>query len=174
MGQPKFQPTPEQRSMVESMKGYGMLHADICQVVLAKNGKPIDHKTLEKHFRKELDQGAVKANSKVAQSLFQQATGAGDWKQAVPIAAIWWSKCRMRWKETVVQEHAVPTSELGGYWIARSSRASPRSPSLPLAAPDVTPALSLGASGASVSSPGSTGRSSNHRAPTWARHQTTR
>jgi hypothetical protein len=105
MGRKSFQPTPEQRSMVESMKGYGMLHADICQVVLAKNGKPIDHKTLEKHFRKELDQGAVKANSKVAQSLFQQATGAGDWKQAVPVAAIWWSKCRMHWKETVVQEH---------------------------------------------------------------------
>jgi hypothetical protein len=105
MGRKSFQPTPEQRSMVESMKGYGMPHADICQVVFQKNGKPIDHKTLEKHFRKELDQGAVKTNSKVAQSLFQQATGGGDWKQAVPAAAIWWSKCRMHWKEVVVQEH---------------------------------------------------------------------
>jgi hypothetical protein len=104
-GQPRFQPTPEQRSMVESMKGYGMTHLDICQVVFSKKGRPIDQKTLEKHFRKELDQGAVKANSKVAQSLFQQATGGGDWKQAIPTAGIWWSKCRMRWKETIVQEN---------------------------------------------------------------------
>jgi hypothetical protein len=26
-GRPRFEPTPEQRSMVESMKGYGMQHA---------------------------------------------------------------------------------------------------------------------------------------------------
>ena len=59
--------------------------------------------TLRKHFEEELELGAAKANTAVAQFLFDQATGArGDGSVA---AAIFWAKTRMQWKETVVNEH---------------------------------------------------------------------
>ena len=70
-----------------------------------RTDRPIDDKTLRRHFRSELESGYVKANAKVAQSLYQQATGGGDWTKAVPSCAIWWSKTRMGWKETSVNEH---------------------------------------------------------------------
>jgi hypothetical protein len=46
-----------------------------------------------KAFRRELDVGATKANAKVAESLFKQATNGNV------TAQIWWTKCRMGWKE---------------------------------------------------------------------------
>src|SRR6478609_2205365 len=52
-----------------------------------------------KHFREELDTGAAKANTRVAEFLFEQATGQrGDGSAAVT-AAIFWLKTRARWKE---------------------------------------------------------------------------
>ena len=63
----------------------------------------------------ELDNGHTKANSRVAESLFLQAVGAPakvvdgvvvQSEQArVPSAAIWWSKARMGWKETITNEN---------------------------------------------------------------------
>jgi hypothetical protein len=49
-------------------------------------------------FRHELDVGHVIANSAVAQSLYQQAINGNV------TAAIWWTKARMGWKETTVQQ----------------------------------------------------------------------
>jgi hypothetical protein len=99
-------PTKEQRDNVESLTGYGIPHEEICRLVInPRTGCPIDDKTLRRHFRSELETGYVKANAKVAQSLYQQATGGGDWTKAIPSCGIWWSKTRMGWKETSVNEH---------------------------------------------------------------------
>jgi hypothetical protein len=64
-GQPAFQPTEEQRKNVEILVGLGIRQEDICQLVRDRNDKPISVPTLEKHFRKEIDTGAMKANAMV-------------------------------------------------------------------------------------------------------------
>ena len=89
-GRPPHKPTPESRKTVEAMAGYGIPHTGIGLVV------GVGHITLAKHYRVELDTGSIKANSKIAESLYKQATGGNT------SAAIWWSKARMGWKETQV------------------------------------------------------------------------
>ena len=104
----KHQPTDQNRKTVEAMCGYGIPHDEIARVI------GIDPKTLRLHYRDELDTGHTKANAKVAESLFLQATGApavvqnGQTVRAeqarIPSAAIWWSKARMGWKETITND----------------------------------------------------------------------
>ena len=104
----KHEPSDQSRKTVEAMSGYGIPHDDIARVV------GIDPKTMRLHYREELDTGHTKANAKVAESLFLQATGAPAVTQGgavvrseqarVPAAAIWWSKARMGWKETITNE----------------------------------------------------------------------
>ena len=72
------------------MAGYGIPETDIARVL------GIDPKTLRKHYRDELDTGHIKANAKVAESLFRKALG--NTPQAVT-AAIFWLKCRAGWRE---------------------------------------------------------------------------
>jgi len=89
-----FEPTKQQRDLVEALAGYGVQYTEIRRLVLnPRTGKPIDTKTLMKAFRGELDVGATKANAKVAESLFKQAISGNV------TAQIWWTKCRMGWKE---------------------------------------------------------------------------
>ncbi len=78
------------RRQVEALAGFGMPEIDIARVV------GIDPKTLRKHYRDELDTGQIKANAKVAESLYRKATGEG--REAV-VAAIFWLKTRAGWKE---------------------------------------------------------------------------
>ncbi len=75
------------------MAGYGVPEYDIALVL------GIGPKTLRKHYREEFDTGRVKANAKVAESLFRKATG--DGRQSVT-AATFWLKTRAGWKETSV------------------------------------------------------------------------
>ena len=88
-------PLPAQRSQVEAMAGYGVPEGDIARVL----DVPADY--LREHFRKELDSGQIKANTKVAESLYRKATGEG--REAVT-AAIFWLKTRAGWKETAGHE----------------------------------------------------------------------
>jgi hypothetical protein len=100
VGRPAFEPTQEQRTLVESLVAYGIPYLEICRLVInPQTDRPIDTKTLMLHFRDELDVGATKANAKVAESLYTQAL-AGNMT-----AAIWWTKTRMGWKETIRSEH---------------------------------------------------------------------
>lgn len=110
------------RRLVETMASYGVDQASICRIVTQQFGKGINDKTLRKHFRDELDTGAIKANTKVAESVFLQAVGSpavydakGNKLRAeqprVPAAGFFWMKCRARWKEVSVQEH---TGQDGG------------------------------------------------------------
>jgi hypothetical protein len=89
-----FEPTKQQRDLVEALVGYGVPYREICRLVPnPRTGKSIDTKTLMRAFRTELDVGATKANAKVAESLFKQATSGNV------TAQIWWTKCRMGWRE---------------------------------------------------------------------------
>lgn len=75
-GRPPFEPTADHRKTVRAMVGYGMPQEQICQVITnPQTGERITKPTLEKHFRDEIDSGAVVANAKVAESLFKRATG---------------------------------------------------------------------------------------------------
>ena len=96
MGRRPHIPEPAGRRQVEAMAAYGVPEADIARVL------GIDPKTLRKHYRDELDTGSIKANSRIAESLFRKAMGDGP--QSVT-ACIFWLKTRAHWKETTVQEH---------------------------------------------------------------------
>ena len=96
-GRPSFEPTPHMRSQVEAWAAVGVPHEDIARMLSNPDGKPIDAKTLRKHFRHELDTGAPKANANVAANLYKRATGNG--RDAVNAAKFWLS-CRAGWKQT--------------------------------------------------------------------------
>jgi hypothetical protein len=65
---------------------------------------------LRRHYRKELDRGAVEATAKVAQSLFQMAT-----VDKSVAAAIFWMKARAGWREkhdvTITAQSAVEMTD---------------------------------------------------------------
>jgi hypothetical protein len=98
VGRKPHQPDPVTRRQIEAMAAYGIPEADIATVI------EIDPKTLRRHYRRELDTGHIKANTKVAENLYRKATG--DGRESV-VAAIFWLKTRARWKETTVQETEV-------------------------------------------------------------------
>jgi hypothetical protein len=95
MGRRAHHPELTSRRQVEAMAAYGVPETDIARVLA------IDPKTLRKHYRDELDTGQIKANSKVAESLYRKALGDGS--QSVT-AAIFWLKTRAGWKEPAVHE----------------------------------------------------------------------
>lgn len=99
MGRKAHTPEPAGRRQVEAMSAYGIPEADIARVL------GIDAKTLRKHYRDELDLGAVKANSRMAENLYRKAMGDGP--QAVT-ATIFWLKTRARWKEATEAEPVTP------------------------------------------------------------------
>lgn len=94
MARPQFQPTDEDRALVEQLAAFGIPVESMTLFVKDKAGKPISERTLRKHFAKELDQGELKANVKVAQTLFKKAIS-GD-----TTSMIFWLKTRARWKES--------------------------------------------------------------------------
>ena len=109
-GRKPFQPTRGDRQRVKKLVGFGLRQEEIAQLVVnRRTGRSISEATLRKHFAHELAVGASEANSKVAESLFRKATGDGP--QSVT-AAIWWTKCRMGWKERVVSEVDVKSGVL--------------------------------------------------------------
>jgi hypothetical protein len=65
-----------------------------------KTSAPISESLLRDAFARELVAGPANANSAVATSLFKMATGTAGVKR-VPAAAIFWTKARMGWRETV-------------------------------------------------------------------------
>ena len=98
MSRKAFEPTEAERKQVEAMSGFGVPQDDIALVI------GIDKKTLTKHFRRELDTGAAKANARVSESLFKQAIGGNV------AAAIFWTKARMGWREKVEAENKEGTT----------------------------------------------------------------
>ena len=104
-----YQASDQDREAVALMVGYGIPLDEIRKVVInPATGKAVSKATLTRHYRKEIEQGFAKANAKVAESLFLQATGQPEvvvdgkvvQKERSPntSAAIWWTKARMGWK----------------------------------------------------------------------------
>jgi DNA invertase Pin-like site-specific DNA recombinase len=95
-GRPPHEPTPQLRSQVESMCGFGIPADEIARSI------GISADTLRKYYREELDNGTTKANTAVAQSLYKKALGDGT---SAVTAAIFWLKTRAGWKETLNVNH---------------------------------------------------------------------
>jgi hypothetical protein len=93
-GRSTFKPTDEQRELVMQLAAFGLRHTEIVLFVKAANGKTISEPTLLKNFAAELSTGKVKANVKVAQTLYKKAIS-GD-----TTSIIFWLKSQAGWKDT--------------------------------------------------------------------------
>jgi hypothetical protein len=80
---------------VEAMAGYGLSVDDIARVL------DVCVDELKANYAKQLADGQIKADARVAESLYRKAIGEG--RESVT-AAIFWLKTRARWKETMVNE----------------------------------------------------------------------
>jgi hypothetical protein len=89
MPRPKLQPTEQQRRLVKSLVAMGNRQEDIARVLGIRSPK-----TLRKHYRQELDRGALEANHNVAQTLYKMATSGQR-----PAATMFWLKTRAGWRE---------------------------------------------------------------------------
>jgi len=85
-------PTDEKRLIVKTLAAVGITHEDIARKL------EIDNDTLQKYYKKELDDGRVDANAANGKALYEQA------KSGNTPAMIFWLKTRARWKETVEHE----------------------------------------------------------------------
>lgn len=99
MGRPAWEPTDEQRRLVEHYVSLGYTQEQVAALLETS----VD--SLARHCRRELDLGALTVNAKIGGKLYQKAM-AGD-----TASLIFWAKTRMGWKETTLTEHGV-TSEL--------------------------------------------------------------
>jgi hypothetical protein len=104
-------PDDKGRRQVESMASYGIPELDIARVI------GISHPTLRKWYLYELQTGHIKANSMVAQSLYQKAIGNG---QGAVTACIFWLKVRAGWVEPRPWEEPMGKKELQQQAAARA------------------------------------------------------
>ena len=93
---PSHEPTDASRKQVEALASYGVPQEHIARVI------GISDRTLRSHYAEVLATAAIKANSLVAQSLFNKATK-GEGSSSVT-AAIFWLKTRARWRERDIHE----------------------------------------------------------------------
>jgi hypothetical protein len=96
-GRRKYEPSDKELRIVEAMASCGMPQEAISRAL------GIDGKTLRKHFRRELDCSADRADAQVGATLYKLATSG-----RCPAASIFWMKCRRGWRETNRVEHSGP------------------------------------------------------------------
>jgi hypothetical protein len=110
------EPTEKEREAVEIMAGHGIPPIDIARVLGHSES------TIRRHYTQELDTGHIRANSKVAQSLFDKAMANGP---GAVTACIFWLKVRAGWLEAQPPTQPVGRKELqqraaetagGGEW----------------------------------------------------------
>ena len=113
-GQPKFEPTPDQRSRVKLMKALGIPEDQICKTITnPRTGKPVAPMTLARAFAAELASGATEVHAHVGNFIICAILGKkpalGDAiksEQVRMTAAIFYAKTKMGWRETVMNEPA--------------------------------------------------------------------
>lgn len=93
MGRPPWEPTDEQRRLVEHYVSIGYTQEQVAALLETS----VD--SLARHCRRELDLGALTVNAKIGGKLYQKAM-AGD-----TASLIFWAKTRMGWKETDLHKH---------------------------------------------------------------------
>ena len=89
-GRPPHVPTEKDRKTVEAMASYGVPQDEIAEVL------DVSAATLRRHYGDVLRVAAIKANAKMAESLFAQALSKGPGSLG---AKIFWLKCRAGWTE---------------------------------------------------------------------------
>ena len=92
-GPAPWQPTDEERRLVQHYVSIGYTQPQIAALL----DKSED--SLQRYCRRELDLGALVVNAKIGGKLFQKAMD-GDTG-----ALIWWSKTRMGWRETPLDDN---------------------------------------------------------------------
>jgi hypothetical protein len=97
------------------LTGWGIPQQHICRLVTnPQTAKPLDPKSLRKHFALEIGTGAVEANVTVARLILATILGSppppgtgaitNEWVRGK--FAIFWAKTGMGWRETSVDEPA--------------------------------------------------------------------
>jgi hypothetical protein len=100
-GQPKFEPTPDQRSQVKVMKAVGIPEDRICKTITnPRTGRALAPMMLARAFAAELETGATEFHT------LPTLGEAIKSEQVRMTAAIFYAKTKMGWKETVVNEQA--------------------------------------------------------------------
>ena len=80
----------------------------VAAIINPDTERPITPVTLRKHFRSEIDKGAVQATTKVGLSLYKNATTPTEtYPGGIPVAQLFWLKCRARWQQN--PERVTPT-----------------------------------------------------------------
>lgn len=99
VGRRPHKPTAKTRAEVASLASFGVSHDNIAKYM------GFSDETLRKHYREQLDLGAIKANAKVGAFLYRQASGQAlddgtATNRECLTAAMFWLKTRARWRET--------------------------------------------------------------------------
>ena len=113
-GQPKFEPTQDQRNQVKLMKALGIPEDRICKMITnPRTSKPVAPMTLARAFAAELESGAPEFHALVGDFILCAILGKKPMlgapiksEQIRMTAAIFYAKTQMGWKETVVNEQA--------------------------------------------------------------------
>ena len=92
----EFEPTTDQRALVQNAAAFGINQADIA------NQLNIDEKTLRKHFREELNSGKFKVDMLAGRTV-TELMKSGEERVRLD-AAKYYTARRMGWKETNVNE----------------------------------------------------------------------
>ena len=75
-GRKMFVPLPAQRNIVKTLTGLGMPQLQICRLVTnPQTGKPLDPKSLRKHFALEIQTGAAELNVRMGSFLIATILG---------------------------------------------------------------------------------------------------
>jgi len=85
-------PTEESRKRVKAYVGYGLPQELAAKLI------GTTFKTLQKHYKEEIELGKAEAHATVVNCLFQSI------KKGNITAAIFWLKTQLGWKETTVNE----------------------------------------------------------------------
>tara|TARA_R100000995_G_scaffold84894_2_gene65593 strand:- start:170 stop:580 length:411 start_codon:yes stop_codon:yes gene_type:complete len=99
-GQPPYKPNDQQRQDVIYLASLGYKPTAIARMIINKRtNKPIDKKTLEKHYSYEIEVGKQRVDFEVGKTIIEAAKS-GESLQA----SIWYSKARMGWSENIDHE----------------------------------------------------------------------
>ncbi len=110
-GGPKFVPTEEQKKLVQTAAGCGMIHESIAKLIInPRSDEPIGKMTLQRHFKNELSRGLALAEFKVTGRLFQTAMSANH--PGATTAGIFIAKTKYGFIEKQHIEHSVGTGVL--------------------------------------------------------------
>lgn len=129
-----FEPTSEQRRLVEFMVGHGIKIVEIATMITNPlTGKSISVDTLQKHFRREMDAGKPKIEVALANALYKKAISP-DHPQAA-VAAMFMLKCKFGWRQAdkILHQHQMdvksgvlvaPAGVTPEEWIEKSKKAN--------------------------------------------------